>query len=350
MIRVLVVDDSAIVRKILSEQISRAPDIEVCATATDPYVARDKILQLKPDVMTLDVEMPRMDGLSFLSRIMKHRPMPIVIVSSLTRAGSEAAMRALELGAVDVIAKPDTAYGVGSLSQQIIQSIRAAATAKIARVPAGVSRRIKRPKFNSEDLSDLETTNKVLAIGASTGGTEAIKTVLVGLPANTPGTLIVQHMPANFTTSFAQRLDGISDMTVREAKGGEILRPGLALLAPGDKHMVLRRNGHVYEVRVIDGPRVHYQRPSVDVTFKSVAKYAGVNSAGVVLTGMGSDGAAGLLEMRKAGARTIAQDEATSVVYGMPRESVENGAAEVALPLGKIADEILRRFCAVKAI
>ena len=343
MIRVLIVDDSAVVRKILSEQLERVADIEVVGTATDPYIARDKLLQLKPDVMTLDVEMPRMDGLSFLVKLMKHKPMPVIIVSSLTPAGSEAAMRALELGAVDVIAKPGAAYAVGELADQLVHSIRAASVARIQKRTASEKHSpVSRP--GSEILSGLSATDKILAIGASTGGTEAIKTVLSGLPANTPGTLIVQHMPAQFTTSFAQRLDSLCAMTVREARGGETIRPGLALLAPGNHHMVLRRNGAIFEAQLKDGPRIHYQRPAVDVTFNSVAKYAGVNSVGVLLTGMGADGAAGMLAMRQSGARTIAQDEKSCVVFGMPKEAIDLGAAEKVLPLDGIAAKIISTF------
>ncbi|MFH1550547.1 MAG: chemotaxis response regulator protein-glutamate methylesterase [Planctomycetota bacterium] len=342
MIRVLVVDDSAVVRKILTEQLSRAPDIEVVATAADPYIARDKIVQLNPDVITLDVEMPRMDGLSFLARLMKYKPMPVIIVSSLTPAGSEAAMRALETGAVDVIAKPDSAYGVGELAEHLVQSVRAAACARL-KVKA-VPQQHTRIAHKTAMLSRLQTTEKILAIGASTGGTEAIREVLSALPGNAPGTLIVQHMPAQFTTAFAGRLDSVCEMTVCEAQGGEILRPGLALLAPGNRHMLLRRNGARFEVDVRDGPRVHYQRPAVDVLFNSVAKYAGVNSVGVLLTGMGADGAAGLLAMRKAGATTIAQDEKTCVVYGMPKEAVEMEAVDVVAPLDRISEKILGAF------
>ncbi len=343
MIRVLVVDDSAVVRKILTEQLSRAPDIEVVATAADPFIARDKIVQLSPDVMTLDVEMPRMDGLSFLSKLMKHKPMPVIIVSSLTPAGSEAAMRALETGAVDVIAKPDSAYGVGELAEHLVQSVRAAACARL-KVKA-VPQQHTRIAHKTAMLSRLQTTEKILAIGASTGGTEAIKEVLTRLPRNTPGTLIVQHMPAQFTTAFANRLDSLCEITVREAQGNEILRPGLALLAPGNKHMLLKRSGARFEVRVKDGPRVHYQRPAVDVMFNSVARHAGVNSVGVLLTGMGADGAAGLLAMREAGARTIAQDEKTCVVYGMPKEAVALDAVDIVAPINNISEEILTAFC-----
>lgn len=339
MIRVLIVDDSAVVRKILTEQLQRARDIEVVGTAPNPYVARDKIVQLKPDVVTLDVEMPRMDGLTFLAKLMKHHPLPVIVVSSLTAAGSEAAVRALELGAVDVISKPGEAYTVGDVATQLIDRIRAAVHAQLRRPSAHAESTLQ-----DETLSQIRTTDKILAIGASTGGTEAIREVLEALPASTPGTLIVQHMPEKFTTAFAKRLNDLSAMEVREAQGGEVLRPGLALIAPGNFHLLLARNGAQYVAQVKDGPRVHHQRPAVDVLFNSVARHAGINAVGVVLTGMGADGAKGLLAMRQAGARTIAQDEATSVVYGMPREAARVGGAETILPLPRVAAGILDLF------
>ncbi len=340
MIRVLIVDDSAVVRKILTEQLQRARDIEVVGAAPNPYVARDKIVELKPDVVTLDIEMPRMDGLTFLSKLMKYYPLPVIVVSSLTPAGSDAAMRALELGAVDVICKPGEAYSVGDLAVQLIDLIRAAACARIRRPAAEADR----SAVAGDSLSQVHTTDKILAIGASTGGTEAIREVLECLPRNTPGTVIVQHMPEKFTAAFAQRLDGLCEMEVREAQGGEILRPGLALLAPGNHHLLVGRNGAQYVAQVKDGPRVHHQRPAVDVLFNSVARHAGVNAVGVLLTGMGADGAKGLLAMRQAGARTIAQDEASCVVYGMPREAARLGAPDTVLPLNRIASGILEAF------
>ncbi|RKY24208.1 MAG: chemotaxis response regulator protein-glutamate methylesterase [Planctomycetota bacterium] len=342
MIRVLIVDDSAVVRKILTDQLSKEKDIEIVGTAADPYIARDKIVRLSPDVITLDVEMPKMDGLSFLRKLMKYKPIPVIIVSSVTQEGGKAALHALELGAIDVIAKPGTAYSVTDVAERLARSIRAAARAQVsARMTRMLTRTVQK---QHAALSKLETTDKILAIGASTGGTEAIKAVLTRLPGNTPGTVIVQHMPAQFTTSFAERLDSLCEMTVREARGGERLTPGLALLAPGNHHMVLRRSGAVFEVRLKDGPRVHYQRPAVDVLFDSVAKFAGVNAVGVLLTGMGADGARGLLAMRRAGAHTIAQDEKSCVVYGMPKEAADLGAAEVIAPLDRIAHNILTAF------
>ncbi len=340
MIKVLVVDDSAVVRQVLSEELSRAKDISVVGTAIDPYAARDKILKLNPDVITLDVEMPRMDGLTFLSKLMKHHPIPVIVVSSLTPAGSQSAMKALELGAVEVLGKPGGAYSVADLTKVLVDKIRAAATIKCLKREATQT---DAPK-SSDVQAMIATTHKILAIGASTGGTEAIKDVLTQLPANTPGTLIVQHMPEKFTTSYAQRLDSLCAMNVREAQNGDQLVPGVALLAPGNFHMALRRNGARYFVEVKGGPRLHHQRPAVDVTFHSVAKYAGGNSVGVILTGMGADGADGLLAMRNAGAHTIAQDEASCVVFGMPKEAIARGAAEIVTPLNRVAATICEQL------
>ncbi len=337
MIRVLVVDDSAIVRKALTEELGKYPDIEVVGTATDPYVARDKIVALRPDVVTLDLEMPRMDGLSFLARLMKYYPLPVVVVSSLTPENSEAAVRALELGAVEVVAKPGSTYSVPDVDRRLVWAIRAAASARPSRLdgeaipspPAGTS------------LAGLRTTHQVLAIGASTGGTTAIEIVLRGLPSTAPGTVIVQHMPEHFTAAFARRLDSICAMTVREARDQDDVVPGVALVAPGNRHLLLERNGARYVARVKDGPTVHHQRPSVDVLFTSVARSAGPNAIGVLLTGMGSDGAKGLLTMRQSGAHTVAQDEQTSVVFGMPQEAIKLGGACEVLPLPRIARAVL---------
>jgi two-component system chemotaxis response regulator CheB len=338
MIKVLVVDDSAIVRQILSRELSRASDIEVVATAMDPFIARDKILQYHPDVMTLDIEMPRMDGLTFLRKIMQFHPIPTIIVSSLTPAGSAMSMDALAAGAIDVVSKPGEAYTVGDVSTILIDQIRAASLVsfeKIARIREGL--RTSQP----ERCSLTKTTNKIIAIGASTGGTVAIEHVLSQVPKNAPGIVIVQHMPEKFTQSFAQRLDSICDIEVREAKNNDTILPGTALVAPGNHHTVVRRSGARYYVEIKDGPPVFHQRPSVEVMFNSVAKYVGANAVGVILTGMGADGALGLRAMRDAGARTIAQDEASSVVWGMPGEAVKCGAAEQVLPLAKIAAETL---------
>jgi len=335
-IRVLVVDDSAIVRKVFSEELSKYPDIEVVGTAPDPYVARDKIVLLKPDVITLDIEMPRMDGLTFLRKLMKHYPVPTVVVSSLTTKGGKLTMEALDIGAVDVIAKPGAAYSVGDMSAQLAEKIRGAYRARIAR------RTVDDDTLKQQPMKALaQTSNKVIALGASTGGTEALKTVLVQMPANSPGMVIVQHMPAHFTTAFAERLNGLCQITVKEARDNDSVSNGTALLAPGNYHMLLRRSGARYYVEVKTGPMVHHQRPAVDVLFKSTAQYAGANSIGVILTGMGADGAAGLLDMKNMGAGTIAQDEKTCVVFGMPKEAIKLGAADKILPLEKIASEII---------
>jgi len=336
-IKVLIVDDSAIVRKIFSEELSKYPDIEVIGTAPDPFVARDKIVALNPDVITLDIEMPRMDGLTFLRKLMKYYPIPTIIVSSLTQRGGKLTLEAMEIGAVEVIGKPGGSYSVGNMSSQLADKIRAAARARVFRQDPDV------PVSGNVQMKALsETSHKVIAIGASTGGTEALKQVLTPLPANSPGIVMVQHMPANFTAAFADRLNSLCQLNVREAKDNDTVVPGLALLAPGNYHMILRRSGARYYVEVKTGPMVHHQRPAVDLLFKSTAQYAGGNAIGVILTGMGADGAEGLLEMKKAGARTIAQDEHSCVVFGMPKEAIKMGAADKVLPLDQIASEMMR--------
>ncbi len=338
-IRVLVVDDSAVVRKIISEELSKETDIEVVGTAPDPFVARDKILRLKPDVITLDMEMPRMDGLTFLKKLMRYYPLPVIIVSSLTPRSSSLAMEALENGAVEVLCKPGDAYSVGDMGIELKEKIRAAARTNLTRVAArSDSSRPPLPKVASALSS---ATQKLIAIGASTGGTEALKQVLMGMPANTPGILIVQHMPPHFTRTFAERLNQLCQIEVREAKDGDSVLQGQALVAPGNFHMLLRRSGVKYYVTVKDGPRVHHQRPAVDVLFNSVAQYAGSNALGVLLTGMGADGAKGLLQMKEAGGRTIAQDEQSCVVFGMPKEAIKLGAADAIVPLEFISREII---------
>ncbi len=339
MIRVLVVDDSAIVRKVLTEELGRYPDIEVVGAAVDPYVARGMIVRLNPDVITLDIEMPRMDGLSFLAKLMKHRPMPVVVVSSLTPENSDTALRALELGAVDVMCKPGSAYSTADISRRLVQAIRAAARSRPAALCALPA---LSPVPPPSGRFQFQTTRKIVALGASTGGTKALEVVLQGFPADTPGTVVVQHMPEHFTNAFAKRLDKLCAMHVREARDRDEVVAGLCLIAPGDHHMVLERSGAVHMVRLKDGPMVHYQRPAVDPLFESVARHAGVNAVGAILTGMGSDGADGLLAMRRAGARTLAQDEQTCVVFGMPREAIKLGAAEEVLPLPHIAPAVLR--------
>jgi two-component system, chemotaxis family, protein-glutamate methylesterase/glutaminase len=339
MIKVLIVDDSAVVRSILSSELSKHKDIEVVGTAVDPYVARDKIVKLRPDVITLDIEMPRMDGLSFLAKLMKHLPMPVVVVSSLTPKNSDTAMKALELGAVEVLGKPGGSYSSQDISIHLAHAIRAAASAHVQRSPASIS-----ASATTEKMKPIEftTTHQIIAIGASTGGTKAIETVLSGMPANAPATVIVQHMPEAFTRAFSERLNKICRMEVREARDNDHAIPGLVLIAPGNYHMLLKRSGGNYLVRIKDGPRVHYQRPSVDILFQSVAKSASRNAVGAILTGMGADGAKGLLSMKNSGAFTIAQNESTSVVFGMPKEAIELGAAHKIVPLPMISQEILK--------
>ena len=337
-IRVLVVDDSAIVRKILTERLAAQPDIEVAGAAPDPYVARDKILALKPDVLTLDIEMPRMDGLSFLRKLMKYHPLPVVVVSSLSAQGSRMALEAIEAGAVDVMGKPGGPYSVEDVEFELAEKIRVAARVKLK--PKAAAER-PQPPAPAWQLKG-ECRRRVVAVGASTGGTEALRTLLELLPPETPPVLVVQHMPPHFTEAFARRLNEVCrGLEVREAADGDGLRPGLALVAPGDYHLLLRRNGTGYAVSLKKGPKVFHQRPSVDVLFQSAAEVAGAKGVGIILTGMGKDGAAGLLKMRQAGAVTLAQDEATSVVYGMPGEAVRLGAAGKVLPIWRMAQGLL---------
>jgi len=338
-IRILIVDDSAIVRKILTEALSGEPDMEVVGTAPDPFVARDKILTLRPDVLTLDIEMPRMDGLTFLKKLMHFHPLPTVVISSLAQASCGAAVQALESGAVEVLAKPGGPYSVGELSQTLAAKIRAAASSHVRR--SEPPRPVASTPTPPLRLLSRAPSGTIFAIGASTGGTEAIACVLTKLPESSPAIVITQHIPPVFSKAFANRLNEICALEVREAADGDVVRPGLALIAPGDYHMVLRNSGGQYSVSIKTGPRVCYQRPSVDVLFSSVAEAAGKRAVGVLLTGMGSDGAHGLLQMRRAGARTIAQDEATCVVYGMPREAVALGAAAQILPLNSVAQAML---------
>jgi two-component system chemotaxis response regulator CheB len=338
-IKVLVVDDSAIVRKIFTEELSKAPDIQVVASAQDPFVARDKILELKPDVITLDIEMPRMDGLTFLKKIMAHHPLPVIIVSSLTPKGSAMAMEALEDGAVEVLAKPGGSFSVGEMGAQLADKIRAASRARfLKRLP---------PPAKSASTAHLrggaltQTTNKVIAIGSSTGGTEALTQILTQMPPGSPGIVIAQHMPANFTRTFAERLNGLCHIRVKEGENNDSVLPGTCLIAPGNFHMLLKRSGARYFVEVKTGPLVHHQRPAVDVLFNSAAKYAGGNAVGVILTGMGADGAAGIKAMKEAGAKTIAQDEESCVVFGMPKEAIKTGCIDKVLSLKKIPQGIM---------
>jgi two-component system, chemotaxis family, protein-glutamate methylesterase/glutaminase len=339
-IRVLIVDDSAIVRKILTDALSGEPDMEVVGTAPDPYVARDKILALSPDVLTLDIEMPRMDGLTFLKKLMHFRPMPAVVISSLTQPSCRTAITALECGAVEVLAKPGGPYSVGDLKHTLASKIRAAAVARLR--PAGQTQpAAKAVKPAPLKLAHLAMPETLIAIGASTGGTEAIASILTRLPADCPGIVVAQHIPPGFSRAFANRLNEICEISVKEAEDGDDVQPGRALIAPGDFHMLLRKRPGGYFVNVKTGPRVCYQRPSVDVLFSSVAEAAGPKAVAAILTGMGSDGAQGMLKMRQAGARTMAQDEASCVVFGMPREAIALGAAEQVIPLSRVAEALL---------
>jgi two-component system chemotaxis response regulator CheB len=319
--------------------------MEVVGTAPDPYAARDKLVQLKPDVMTLDIEMPRMDGLTFLKKVMQHFPLPTIIVSSVTKQGCETSVRALDLGAVSVIPKPSAAYSIEHIEPQLLQAIRAASIARITKTTPIPQEHIANEndakKTEARQITSISTTNKIIAIGSSTGGTEALKEVLNRMPHNSPGVVCVQHMPAGFTQAWANRLNTTSPLEVREAKDGDSVIPGVALIAPGDFHMVLRRDGARYVVRLKNGPQVWHQRPAVDVLFKSVAEFAGNNSVGVILTGMGKDGAAGMHMMKEAGSINIAQDEKTCVVYGMPKAAVETGCVDYILPLNDIAGKII---------
>jgi two-component system chemotaxis response regulator CheB len=339
--KVLVVDDSALVRKVLGEEISKYPDFSVVGSAIDPYDAREKIFHLNPDILTLDLEMPRMDGLSFLSKLMKFHPMPVVVVSSQAKEGSKAAMTALQLGAVGIVPKPGSQFTIPDVAHNLIHALRAAATVTMEKLQ--LSSVASNSTTASQATRLLKTTHKVIAIGASTGGTQAVEAIVREMPADAPGTIVVQHMPQAFTGAFADRLNKICSMEVREARDNDDVTPGIVLIAPGDKHMILAKNGARYQVRIKDGPRVHFQRPSVDVLFQSVAINSGQNSIGVILTGMGSDGAKGLLAMHAHGAHTIAQDEKSCVIYGMPKEAIELGGVDEVLPLSQITDAILAK-------
>jgi two-component system chemotaxis response regulator CheB len=328
-IKVLVIDDSALIRSLLTEIINSQPDLEVVGAAPDPLVARDMIKQLNPDVLTLDVEMPKMDGLEFLERLMRLRPMPVVMVSTLTERGSEITLRALELGAIDFVTKPKMSIvdGMHEYTNQIADKIRAAAQARIVSLPRQ-SPAAKNPDVPAMLRNPLLSSEKLLIIGASTGGTEAIKAFLLQMPSDCPGILITQHMPAGFTKSFANRLDSLCQISVKEAEGGERILPGHAYIAPGDKHLLLARSGANYVTQLSDEPPVNRHKPSVDVLFASAAQAAGKNAVGVILTGMGKDGAAGMMQMKTAGAYNYAQNEESCVVYGMPKEAVAHGGVD----------------------
>ncbi len=349
-ISVLVVDDSALIRRLLSELINAHSDMQVVATAPDPLVARELIKKHNPDVLTLDVEMPRMDGLDFLERLMRLRPMPVLMVSSLTDKGSEVTLKALELGAIDYISKPkvDIVAGMTSYSDLIAEKLRTCASAKIRaktqdRKKVAAARRAQGVALSSQ-AGRYSSTEKVVFVGASTGGTEAIKDFLIDLPADMPAILITQHMPENFTRTFAERLDRECQLKVKEASHNERVLPGHVYIAPGNLHLEIARSGANYMTRLLDTPLVNRHRPSVDVLFHSAAQVAGANAVGVILTGMGRDGAAGLLEMRQAGAFTLAQDEASCVVFGMPKEAIALGAAVEVLPLVDLPGRVIERL------
>lgn len=348
-IKVLIVDDSAMVRNTLSEILSSDPEIEVIGTAADPFLAAHKMREGAPDVITLDVEMPRMDGITFLQKIMSQHPIPVVICSSLAVERSETTLKALEYGAVDIIQKPTLGTKEFLMESRIrvCDSVKAAAMAKIKRIPR--TREVS-PKLTADAIlakpkssAMIKTTEKVVAVGASTGGTEALRVLFEALPVDCPGIVCVQHMPENFTKAFSKRLDGQCQVAVKEAENNDTVLRGQVLIAPGNHHMLLKRSGARYYVEIKEGPLVSRHRPSVDVLFRSAARYAGKNAIGVIMTGMGDDGAKGLLEMKEAGAYTIAQDEATSVVFGMPNEAIKLSAVDKVLPLGSIAKSIIKR-------
>ncbi len=350
-IKVLIVDDSAIVRKLLTEALTGHADIEVVGTAPDPYIARDKILSLHPDVVTLDIEMPRMDGLTFLKKLARYHPIPVIVISSLAQASSQSALEAMRSGAVHVLAKPGGPYSVGELRLDLAHHVRAAAEAgarrRLTPLPAPVPcDDHAAPAMPAKPCPIFKgaSADSLIAIGASTGGTEALQHVLVQLPENIPAIVIAQHIPAGFSLAFANRLNQLCKFEVKEAVDGDLAQPGRALIAPGDFHMLIRKNGAGYRAVIKTGPRVCYQRPSVDVLFDSVADAAGGKAIGVILTGMGNDGAHGLLQMKQKGARTLAQDEASCVVFGMPREAIQLGAVDHILPLKDMARGILAQF------
>ncbi len=344
-IKVLIIDDSALIRSLLTEIINRQQDMEVVGTAPDPLVAREKIKALNPDVLTLDVEMPKMDGLAFLERLMRLRPMPVVMVSSLTEKSSSITLHALELGAFDFVTKPriDIRNGLQEYAEELTDKIRSASRARLVKAPPRSAAHLSVQQKNSADVvlaaehHTFSTTEKVVLLGASTGGTEALKVVLADMPADCPGILITQHMPEAFTKTFAKRLDSLCTIAVKEAEHGERVLPGHAYLAPGNRHLLLKRSGANYVTELSDGPPVSRHRPSVDVLFRSAANCAGKNAIGIIMTGMGDDGAAGMLEMHQSGACTLAQDEVSCVVFGMPKEAIARGGVDEIVPLQELS-------------
>jgi len=358
-IKVLVVDDSALVRQILVRVLNAAPDVIVVGTASDPFMARDRIKELNPDVLTLDVEMPRMDGLTFLANLMRLRPMPVVMVSSLTDQGAETTLKALELGAIDFVSKPkiDIAGTLANFGDEILGKIRIAAGARVIARSALVTPGRVAPKYSADAVLPasggarmLRTTDRIIAIGASTGGTEAIREVLMGLPADCPAIVIAQHIPEAFSLPFTRRMDSLAAMSVVEPVDGQYIMPGHVYIAPGARHLLVERDGTRYRCRLNDGPPVNRHCPSVDVLFRSVAQNVGPNAVGVILTGMGDDGARGLKEMLDAGARTLAQDEASSVVWGMPGAALRFGGVQDLLPIGRVAEHIMQLAQTVGAL
>lgn len=346
-IRVLIVDDSAVVRKLAGEALASDPGIEVVGTAADPYLARDQLRALAPDVLTLDLEMPRMDGLTFLRLLMEAKPMPVIVLSSLTQRGSECALEALRLGAVDVLGKPCGSYSFGDLAPQLIAKVKAAARARVRPLRATAAVPAARGKGPGTFIGHPRS---LILLGASTGGTEALRDVLTELPVSLPGIAIVQHIPATFSKAFADRLNTLCEIEVREAVDGELLLPGTALIAPGNFHLMLQWTGQHYRARVVTGPQVWHQRPAVDLLFKSAADCgAGPHAIAGILTGMGKDGADGLLSLRQKGAATFAQDEASCVVYGMPKAAFDSGAAQIQLPLDRIARHLVQRSAATQS-
>ncbi len=356
-IKVMVVDDSAVVRQVVAGLLDAAPGMHVVAAVADPLLAMERLKQQWPDVIVLDVEMPRMDGITFLRKIMAERPTPVVICSTLTEKGAKTTLEALAAGAVAIVTKPRLGLKqfLNESADELVATVRAAARANVRRIAIGARRDPPPAGVQAKNTADVilapgsaramtQTTERIVAIGTSTGGTQALEEVLTALPRVCPGIVIVQHMPEKFTAAFAARLDSLCSIDVREARHNDRVVPGRALIAPGGRHMLLKRSGAQYFVEVVDGPLVNRHRPSVDVMFRSAAKSAGVNALGVIMTGMGDDGAAGLLEMRNAGAHTLAQDEETCVVFGMPKEAIKRGGVERTVPLGAVASEILKQL------